>query len=270
MRRKEIAKSDTQVKQNTTNNRVSYDVDDINSYFNEDSNAEVEYDPNSSRDNRISLREISDDEPSDENDGKFVPEDFVLKSKPKTVEIAQEQENYLPPWDVIDDEPKVEIEPPRDSFRANVQPVNDESDHEEVKDKANKPYHDDAKNEDNKSYHESIKSGPKHNLPINTSGYAAEIESMNKQSVKNTSLMHSESSIRDAYDDYVMASGEEYAMPDPYSKTPIKKSVKFKKVNKLPSMSSEKDERSETEINEEREFISNLASYKDHTRLGGV
>ena len=82
--------------------------------------------------------------------------------------------------------------------------------------------------------------------------------------------MHSESSIRDAYDDYVMASGEEYAMPDPYSKTPIKKSVKFKKVNKLPSMSSEKDERSETEINEEREFISNLASYKDHTRLGGV
>lgn len=73
----------------------------------------------------------------------------------------------------------------------------------------------------------------------------------------------SESSVRDAYDDYVVASGEEYAEVQG-SASKKKKSVKFKSVKNLPPSSP-----SETEVeHEDREYLQNLASYKDHTNLG--
>lgn len=77
---------------------VIEDSNDLNTYFRPHSYLEDENDNNSqisSKDHRLSLREISDDEKSDVMDGKFLPDNFEPKQKKKKLNLGKVMQNHM-------------------------------------------------------------------------------------------------------------------------------------------------------------------------------
>ena len=249
------------------------DPNDITSLFGDNKEGESnEFDPDLSYENRMSIRQISDNESPDEDDGKFVPSNYAEKSEDKAKKnkrrfrIAIKKKQDLPK-PIEDDREENDYVPEKyrdmeKGFRPSSQPLQEEKYQESLINKPNQSY------TSIPSFHEPRESSEYKGDSNTYSGYLPETESIKKPSVKQLTHNQSEMSVRDADDDYISASAEEDANTDSYSRAidQAKKTVTFQKMKGATSKSNDSNELTE----DDKEFTKSLASVQDFTNLGSV
>jgi hypothetical protein len=218
---------------------------------------------------RVSFRQLSDEDSSDQFDGQFIPNSYIAKKEAKILQNKkkfkvgirkkikpQKKENtsFHTPKDYTQN-----YEHEQNYTGPGVQPIEHDQDRV-INEAAEHEEHTVEKSQTDKSSYR--KQGA---FPTNTSEYFAESDT-HKRSQK-LSQFESEMSIREPGDEYISASGEELAYPhnqDP--DVPVKKTVKFVKGEGIPSSSEGKDGSG----NDDRDFVGDLASVRDLTDLGAV
>ena len=228
-----------------------------------------DFDNNSNFDHRVSLRDISDNDSLNSDDGKFLPTNYVSekdrkifenknkfkygirkRNEPLEDEVTQENIDLKRRIIVEKKEIKPILLPPK-------QPL-------EIFEKEIDNFYEYQNEEEHKSSRISQKSLKKigQKSQIDSTDYYAESESLKKPSIKESAIIDSELSIRDAADDNISASGSEMASPEVNMNkiASNKKTVTFQKgQGTTPSSSDEKED--------DHDLLMNLATFKDHTNL---
>ena len=203
----------------------------------------------------MSIRQISDDESTDELDGKFIPSNYsaekeakMKRNKQKFKEGIRKKRNFEDLKEELSRPPKIENDKAKIISEGDII--------EEVEEK-----------EEQTVEKSDLSSGkpPLRVIPTNTSAYFAGSDSAQRSGRKPITQIESELSLREPGDEYISASGEDLAS-DRQSllvQPKIKKSVKFEKAAGIPPSSSE-----DKEIDNDEEFIKSLTSRQDFLNLG--
>ena len=223
-------------------------------------------------DQRVSLRDISDNDSLNSDDGKFLPPNYVSErdkrieknNKKKFKYGIRKRDDSFDEDEINRDERVERRQPKKENISSKPIPQNPKDDFKDMEE-AIENYNEEENEEEfikppklsNKSSIQNIKKSQ-----VDSSDYYAESESPKKQSIKESVIVESELSVRDAADDNISASGSEMASPQiNYKNIPNKKTVTFQKgQGTTPSSSDEKEEI-------DKHFFTNLATFKDHTNL---
>lgn len=200
------------------------DQDDLSTYFVERPGSSQLPDQSTSYDHHVSLRQISDNDSEDENDGRFIPNSYVadrerrIEENKKKFKVGIKPKNHINNIDqdiyAPSHEDKGKYMDEQKHFRANVPPV-DKSvtfEHDNIIQEAAEQEEQTIEPSDSQEQSESdTYQAPKR---VNTSGYYAESESLKNIANKPITQITSELSVREPGDEYISASGEELASPN--------------------------------------------------------